>query len=553
MVSNNINVEQRLDQAANYDTHQHSFQLVKDIQDAIINNNFVEADSLIIELVQLQRNLTMKNKYKKDETVELKNKNQIHLSELENIRYRAKFLQHELTETLNFETKYHLIKLLPLEEYLSISDDKETNQHRLMINRLNYELESRKKLREKEIKNKLIDNNLKTSKKVLQDKLEKIDAQIEQFIKATEDLQDTFGLKITKKHVLKKKGKFLPNKLSTMFLSLVDFDDKNEKVISIEIEGDQTEARSISNILKKKKEEKKINENVEKMDIDEITGGNDDVEDEEEEDETEINITKIHPLQVIVTLLKTGVKLVFSFLTESEAILVKPILTSNLEFIPSSYILDFDNSWGVYKKFTGNLEKISQNFVSEDGSPYLWAQQWTGDVSILPNCSNSEIFKVNTKTFDLINSRYLTLRMLDDQLKQLKAGNPKLQVPKSGNKFETTLNLQQNYPKVSPIWKIINFTSGQTSQNLHAMKNEALHFKKIEFEINIKIDKFKDIFDNFSLDLLLGYQLVKMSTCFENFIKHFFDGAGTNTSGDGGAGNDEADIEEEISKMYRIF
>ncbi|GJJ77933.1 THO complex subunit 5 [Entomortierella parvispora] len=120
---------------------------------------------------------------------------------IQNIKYQRKYLTNEIARCRDMETIYQEVPLVSLEEFrqtapkelttVEAMDDQE-EMHQLMLNRLQFELEERKRIDAEKRRLITVKANLTKVNKARTSTLNKIEQQLENYIKLSQPLQDLF-------------------------------------------------------------------------------------------------------------------------------------------------------------------------------------------------------------------------------------------------------------------------------------------------------------------------------------------------------------------------
>ncbi|KAF9978840.1 hypothetical protein BGZ73_000111 [Actinomortierella ambigua] len=112
---------------------------------------------------------------------------------LQNLRYQRKYLLNEIARCHDFETYYQDVDLVPIEEFKatappSLSDV--TDEHQLMLNRLQFELDERKRFDLEKRKLLAIKTQLAKANKAQKAHITKIEKQLEDYVAASAPIQE---------------------------------------------------------------------------------------------------------------------------------------------------------------------------------------------------------------------------------------------------------------------------------------------------------------------------------------------------------------------------
>ncbi|KAG0260808.1 THO complex subunit 5 [Actinomortierella ambigua] len=112
---------------------------------------------------------------------------------LQNLRYQRKYLLNEIARCHDFETYYQDVDLVPIEEFKAsapstLSDV--TDDHQLMLNRLQFELDERKRFDLEKRKLLAIKTQLAKANKSQKAHITKIEKQLEDYVAASAPIQE---------------------------------------------------------------------------------------------------------------------------------------------------------------------------------------------------------------------------------------------------------------------------------------------------------------------------------------------------------------------------
>ncbi|KAJ2784607.1 THO complex subunit 5 [Coemansia interrupta] len=117
---------------------------------------------------------------------------------LENKRREISYLKKEIESTEKLETIYQHIEIIPLEEFQESAPEEykqdTDSPHDVMLNRLRFEIDQRDMLMEERAQAKAKRDELRQAKRRRIDKLEKIDSQLQKYIKLMVPLTRSIGV-----------------------------------------------------------------------------------------------------------------------------------------------------------------------------------------------------------------------------------------------------------------------------------------------------------------------------------------------------------------------
>ncbi|CEN61437.1 Putative Conserved coiled/coiled coil protein [Aspergillus calidoustus] len=149
--------------------------------------------ALLAQLRGQSRNAIFRVRDTKQRTAEARQEiDRLHL-QLQNLYYEQRHLTGEIAACESYDHKYRSLPLIPVEEFLELHPEhRESNEHELMVARINHEHAEREKLeqaRQELLKRKqaLITENNKRK-----DDLASLDQDLERFIDAAKPIQKLF-------------------------------------------------------------------------------------------------------------------------------------------------------------------------------------------------------------------------------------------------------------------------------------------------------------------------------------------------------------------------
>ncbi|KAF9966564.1 hypothetical protein BGZ70_001925 [Mortierella alpina] len=113
----------------------------------------------------------------------------------QNIKYQRKYLLNEIARCHDMETFYQDVPLVPLEQFLQSAPEElrnATDERQLMINRLQFELEERKRFDAEKRRLLAVKVQLTKANKARKAQITKIENQLESYIESSQAIQDLF-------------------------------------------------------------------------------------------------------------------------------------------------------------------------------------------------------------------------------------------------------------------------------------------------------------------------------------------------------------------------
>ncbi|KAF9960151.1 hypothetical protein BGZ72_007838 [Mortierella alpina] len=113
----------------------------------------------------------------------------------QNIKYQRKYLLNEIARCHDMETFYQDVPLVPLEQFHQAAPEElrnATDERQLMINRLQFELEERKRFDAEKRRLLAVKVQLTKANKARKAQITKIENQLESYIESSQSIQDLF-------------------------------------------------------------------------------------------------------------------------------------------------------------------------------------------------------------------------------------------------------------------------------------------------------------------------------------------------------------------------
>ncbi|KAF9361725.1 THO complex subunit 5 [Mortierella sp. NVP85] len=157
----------------------------------------VHAGNMLLTLLKnLNRDVYQQERDLKNELTEQKlSVGQVDLG-YQNIKYRRKYLLNEISRCHDMQTLYQDIPLVPLEEFRERAPEhlinSSTDEHQLMLNRLQFELEERKRFDAEKRRLLSVKVQLVKANKARRGQINKAEKQLETYIEASRSLQGLF-------------------------------------------------------------------------------------------------------------------------------------------------------------------------------------------------------------------------------------------------------------------------------------------------------------------------------------------------------------------------
>ncbi|XP_014231545.1 THO complex subunit 5 homolog [Trichogramma pretiosum] len=369
-----------------------------------IKNLQVETALQFIELKKLNRLEKFRTKASRDQLLAAKsNVDNRHL-QLQNLLYEVIHLKKDVMKCLQFKSKDEKIELVPEEDFykeapesITRPDVTKDDPHQKRLARLEWELTQRKELAV------LCDNLSETKKSVAssieskQSRLDNLAPQLRGILEASKPLQESLGLPLDKIKLEHEKASLLASPLYIIYAKASAFRDACDNTLLVSVEGDEEEAKRISNSDSPQDSDSENDDKSESIQEEAPVHKkrHHRISKEARLEEKKQRILHKHPLSVkIIVSFKddTKLKLQFFYLTVLKVITVhSDLLTVNLggisvgdmlvsesvlrELYPGDTGLESPNPANHYQLSKYKLGKFSAHNL---GTPYKWAQRMAG-------------------------------------------------------------------------------------------------------------------------------------------------------------------------------
>lgn len=328
----------------------------------------------------------------------------LHL-QLQNLLYEVMHLKKEITKCLEFKSKDEEIELVSEPEFfrdapkeISKPDVTKGDSHKLMLARLDWELEQRKRLavqKEQFLKKK------ETLMKEIHSKKEFLDSlqpRLENILKATQPVQEYMNMPLDAQRVQHETARYLPQPLYILYVQASAYNEACDPHLEVKILGDLDVAKAAM-------EAKTAVRDLDSDSDQENTEGHKRSKHRRKKEEARLEekrklLLKKHPLQILVQVKckdKARVELLFSFLPTFNTVVVspslhlnealpEPVLASSALLSPESLLINlFPDDDGNTAPNPSSLYQLSKvgittftDFVSLVGKPYMWVQRICG-------------------------------------------------------------------------------------------------------------------------------------------------------------------------------
>lgn len=230
----------------------------------------IEGSLVMIVLKKLNRLDKIRLRNGRDSLQKKKNEVDSNRLQLQNLIYEAEHLKKEIQKCYQFKSEDEDIELVPLEEFyekapetISRPNETKTNEHALKLARLEWELEQRKEYAKK--CKELLENIEKVEQDIVsqKDKLESLAPRLQDLLKASRPIQEILGMKYERNWEIQKQARLLPLPLYMVYSNLNAYSSVADKLVTVEIQGDEEEARQLEEDNKRKLENLRTDDNNE--------------------------------------------------------------------------------------------------------------------------------------------------------------------------------------------------------------------------------------------------------------------------------------------------
>nr|CAB3266948.1 THO complex subunit 5 homolog [Phallusia mammillata] len=375
-----------------------------------------------LTLKQLNRSAQIQCKSVKDKTLETKQKLDGYNLQLENLQYEISHLHKEITKCMEFRSRHEDIELVSENNFykdapadISRPDVTKHDEHIRTLARLDWELEQRKRLSNHLEEVKQIKDGVVEQTSVKKQKLQTLAPSLDNLLKSSLPLQDAFDLPIDKLRKQHELARLLPRPLFVLFLQAKAYQEACDKLMSVEIDGDESAARQLLQMqIETERRATASNNHNEDLKADESDSDQEEKDDQDSgrghksrrdstrmEYENSVNSNSLftcHPLQINIELKTkksaTALSLQFHYVTNHKFVTVRSSLhhrtkhsdasdsflkASNLLtcLTPNDFGLQCPNATTNFSMDKVSASELSAAFQSV-GHPYMWAQQVCG-------------------------------------------------------------------------------------------------------------------------------------------------------------------------------
>ncbi|KAJ3284891.1 THO complex subunit 5 [Borealophlyctis nickersoniae] len=561
-------------------------RLAGELVQARSEGNLVKNASLLfLELEQLNRKASMYTRDVKQVTTEAKQAmDRLHLS-LQNHNYERLHLQKEIMKCEDIDTIYQDVELVFEEVFRAQAPPELTaaeDPHQIMLNRLKFEMEERKRMQQEEKDLIALRDSLKKEKLEKLQNLEVMEKELESVIQASLPSQKRFGLSTTTERRQADVASLLPPPLFVLYKHAVGYIQTYEKMLSVDIVGDMEQAKMWF--------EDNRNEVARLTQGRSFTPAAASLNGDESDMEIEIrhegrvgsqDASKTfhdkHPLSVVLTVKhpdeSDAAKMTFFYLPVLKIVVVAAEILQKMTNIPPAALLAglFPNDDGTSSPNPANMfldESFMFSPAMAGGYAYAWAQPicglefpsspsqltpsraWyaEGDEGGLP------LRPFLTKIVELVGQRIRVLKSLDSQINGLSSGSIGLPIPKggktntnckirdwklitehpvrgciykatadcSGCRFTIQVVIPLKYPDVAPLFSVKSERPAGAVDTPDDVSSIRLpeHVQEIENQVNTGFAALPPLFPSIAEPAAhtLSYQVVKLLACLDAYV-----------------------------------
>lgn len=421
------------------------------LEDSDVSESRIRCTLLFTILKKLNRLAHMRCKKSRERTQESKQKvDSLHL-QLQNLLYEVMHLKKEITKCLEFKSKDEEIELVSEAEFfrdapneISKPDVTKGDSHKLMLARLDWELEQRKKLavqKEQFLKKKeTLLKEIHTKKEFL----DSLQPRLENILKATQPVQEYMNMPLDAQQAQHETARYLPQSLYILYVQASAYNEACDPHLEVKILGDLDVAKAAM-------EAKPAVRDIDSDSDQENTEGHKRSKHRRKKEEARLEekrklLLKKHPLQILIQVKckdKATLDLLFSFLPTFNTVVVspslnlnevvsEPVLANSTLLSPDSLLInlfpDDDGNTAPNPSSLYQLSKVGMttftDFVRLVGKPYMWVQRICGLNflakelhEVLPKSSVS--LSHTETTIKAIRARILARLALQQQLTSL--------------------------------------------------------------------------------------------------------------------------------------
>lgn len=375
------------------------------LEDSDVSESRIRCTLLFTILKKLNRLAHMRCKKARERTQESKQKvDSLHL-QLQNLLYEVMHLKKEITKCLEFKSKDEEIELVSEAEFfrdapneISKPDVTKGDSHKLMLARLDWELEQRKKLavqKEQFLKKKeTLLKEIHTKKEFL----DSLQPRLENILKATQPVQEYMNMPLDAQQAQHETARYLPQSLYILYVQASAYNEACDPHLEVKILGDLDVAKAAM-------EAKPAVRDIDSDSDQENTEGHKRSKHRRKKEEARLEekrklLLKKHPLQILIQVKckdKATLDLLFSFLPTFNTVVVspslnlnevvsEPVLANSTLLSPDSLLInlfpDDDGNTAPNPSSLYQLSKVGMttftDFVRLVGKPYMWVQRICG-------------------------------------------------------------------------------------------------------------------------------------------------------------------------------
>uniref|UniRef100_A0A8C7L9M0 THO complex subunit 5 n=1 Tax=Oncorhynchus kisutch TaxID=8019 RepID=A0A8C7L9M0_ONCKI len=405
-----------------------------------------------MSLKKLNRLAHMRLKRGRDQTHEGKQRVDVLHLQLQNLLYEVMHLQKEISKCLEFKSKHEEIDLVSVDEFyqeappeVSRTPLTKDDTHQLMLARLDWELEQRKRLAEQYKESLSSKEKIQKGIEVKKEHLSSLQPGLNAIMQASLPVQKYLSMPFQQTQRQTEIARHLPTSLYVLLVQASAYGQACDKSLSVSISGDVDEAKALS----KPPEDSQDDDS-----------GDSDAEEEQDKtkrrrpttggqlDDKRREMLKRHPLSLCLDLrCKDGsvLHLFFYYLMNLNIMTVKAKVSTATdltgaisagELLNSGTLLNclYANDQGCETPNPSNRYQFDKvgissfgDYVAELGHPYLWVQSLGGlkfpsdapEVCVWPSHCSSLSASHMESTMKLLRGRVLSRLALHKQFSSL--------------------------------------------------------------------------------------------------------------------------------------
>lgn len=217
---------------------------------ADITEKRIQASLLFVTLKKLNRLEKLRLKSIRDATNASKQSVDSFNLQLQNLLYEVLHLRKEVDKCINFKSADESLNLVSEQEFYKeapedISRPKVTGEdpHALRLARLQWELQQRKELGESAVSREAERDKVETGVRQREARGRELQPQLAAILEASLPVQQFLGMELTRSRQQHKLANLLPKPLYMLFTQVSAYSSASDPLLSVEVVGDEGEAR----------------------------------------------------------------------------------------------------------------------------------------------------------------------------------------------------------------------------------------------------------------------------------------------------------------------